>query len=179
MAMADATPTQHAGRIIDARGRRVSQLDPVMMHLLHRPGIMPVGVLQQIAQQVGIGITRATRGVFWASVVGLICLGIALAICITRFANGSITATRFARNLIPYTGVIAGLAGSWIALRSARHQKIGSAMLQHRRCPHCGYDLRMLPVAPEDGATICPECGCAWSLPDMTVGGTGKADASP
>ena len=32
------------------------------------------------------------------------------------------------------------------------------------RCPHCGYDIRGLPTDPEDGATICPECGCAWQL---------------
>jgi hypothetical protein len=37
-------------------------------------------------------------------------------------------------------------------------------MLKHRRCPHCGYDLRLLPIDSNDGATVCPECGCAWSL---------------
>jgi ribosomal protein S27AE len=37
-------------------------------------------------------------------------------------------------------------------------------MLEHRRCPHCGYDLRGLPDESNDGATICPECGSAWIL---------------
>ena len=37
-------------------------------------------------------------------------------------------------------------------------------MLAQRRCPHCGYDLRLLPVDPEDAATIRPECGSAWKL---------------
>jgi transcription initiation factor TFIIIB Brf1 subunit/transcription initiation factor TFIIB len=37
-------------------------------------------------------------------------------------------------------------------------------MLKHLRCPHCGYDLRGLAADPEDGATVCPECGCAWRL---------------
>ena len=32
------------------------------------------------------------------------------------------------------------------------------------RCPHCGYDLRELPGDPDDGATVCPGCGCAWKL---------------
>jgi transcription initiation factor TFIIIB Brf1 subunit/transcription initiation factor TFIIB len=41
-------------------------------------------------------------------------------------------------------------------------------MLKHRRCPHCGYDIRGLPVDPQDGATVCPECGCAWELPSET-----------
>ena len=39
-------------------------------------------------------------------------------------------------------------------------------MLKHLRCPHCGYDIRGLPTAPEDVATECPECGCAWRLED-------------
>ena len=29
---------------------------------------------------------------------------------------------------------------------------------------NAGYDLRQLPVDPEDRATVCPECGCAWIL---------------
>ena len=37
-------------------------------------------------------------------------------------------------------------------------------MLQHRRCPHCGYDLRGLPPDPHDRAVVCPECGCAWGV---------------
>ena len=102
--------------------------------------------------------------VFWASIVGLICLGIAVAICATRLANGSMTMAGFARSLIPYTGVIVGLVGAWIALRSTRHQKTGGVMLAHQRCPHCGYDLRLLPTDATDGATVCPECGCAWRL---------------
>ena len=39
-----------------------------------------------------------------------------------------------------------------------------NVMLQHLRCPHCGYDLRLLPTDPKDGASVCPECGCAWRL---------------
>jgi hypothetical protein len=171
------SPTvQQAGWIVDARGRRVSQLDPVMMHLLHRPGIIPSDVLREIAQQIGLGITRATRSAFWASIVGLACLGIALAICMTRLAGGSISTGRFFRNLVPYTGVLCGLFTCWISLRNARHQKIGSVMLQHRRCPHCGYDVRLLPADPADNATVCPECGCAWRLEDDPV--AGGADGS-
>ena len=44
-------------------------------------------------------------------------------------------------------------------------------MLQHRRCPHCGYDLRLLPDDCSDGATVCPECGCAWKLVGEANGG--------
>ena len=166
MAEGGSSPTQPAGWIVDARGHRVSQLDPVVMHLLRRPGIIPFEVLREIAQLVGLGITRATRGAFWASIVGLACLGIAFAICMTRFVGGSIGATRFFGSMTPYVGVLCGLFTCWISVRNARHQKIGKVMLQHRRCPHCGYDLRMLPTDPKDGATVCPECGCAWRLDD-------------
>ena len=37
--------------------------------------------------------------------------------------------------------------------------------IEHLRCPYCGYDIRGLPVDPSDGATVCPECGCAWRVP--------------
>ena len=164
MAEREPPATQQAGRIIDARGRSVSQLDPVMMHLLHRPGIIPSDVLGEIAQQVGFGITRGTRVLLWGSIAGIICLAIALAICITRLVGGSISTAKLLRSLVPYIGVLTGSFTCWIALRNARHQRVGKAMLQHRRCPHCGYDLRLLPVDPADGATVCPECGCAWRL---------------
>jgi hypothetical protein len=55
--------------------------------------------------------------------------------------------------------------------RRARHKRIRNIMLQHLRCPHCGYDLRLLPTAPGDGATVCPECGCAWRLPPPATAG--------
>ena len=65
---------KQAGHIEDARGRTVSQLDPVAMHLLRRPGIIPPEALKGIAQQVGIGMTRATQVAFWSSLLGLACL---------------------------------------------------------------------------------------------------------
>jgi hypothetical protein len=48
--------------------------------------------------------------------------------------------------------------------KRARRESIRQVMLKHLRCPHCGYDIRGLRTVPEDGATICPECGCAWRL---------------
>jgi hypothetical protein len=164
MVAQDPSSTQQAGWITDARGRRVAQLDPVMMHILRRPGVIPADVLGEIARQVGLGITRGTRVAFWASVLGLVCLVIAVIICTVRLRDGSITTGRFFRNLVPYTAVLTGLFTSWFTLRGARHQKIGGVMLRHRRCPHCGYDLRLLPADEADGATVCPECGSAWKL---------------
>ena len=52
----------------------------------------------------------------------------------------------------------------WYGIKRRRFGYVAAAMLSHQRCPHCGYDLRMLPADSDDGATICPECGCAWQL---------------
>ena len=52
----------------------------------------------------------------------------------------------------------------WRGARAVRPKRVRAVMLRHRRCPHCGYDLRMLPTDPTDEVTICPECGCAWRL---------------
>jgi uncharacterized Zn finger protein (UPF0148 family) len=38
------------------------------------------------------------------------------------------------------------------------------SVLEHRHCPHCGYDIHGLPPDEADGTTLCPECGCAWRL---------------
>ena len=50
--------------------------------------------------------------------------------------------------------------------RRARLRRVCDVMLEHLRCPHCGYDLRLLPLDLTDGATVCPECGFAWRLQD-------------
>jgi hypothetical protein len=54
-----------------------------------------------------------------------------------------------------------GAVQFWRSGRRARAERVCATMLRHLRCPHCGYDIRGLPTAPEDGATVCPECGCA------------------
>jgi hypothetical protein len=157
---------QRVGQITDARGRSVSQVDPVMMHLLRQPGGIPPEVLRDMAQQIGIGMTRANRLAFWGSVASIVCCGIALAIGLTRLSAGSITFRRFLTTMVPFTSIWIAPFGFWIGTRNARSERTTRTMLEHLRCPHCGYDIRGLPTAPEDGATICPECGCAWRLDD-------------
>ena len=49
-----------AGRSKDARGGPVTQLGPVMMHLLRRYKVIPSDALREIAKQVGIGPTTET-----------------------------------------------------------------------------------------------------------------------
>lgn len=166
MAKKGTSQTRQAGRVTDARGRSVTQLDPVMMHLLHQPGVIPPDVLRQMSRRIGIGMTRANRLAIGGSVVCLLCFAIALAISITRLADGSIGMGKAVRNLVPYLGIWVAPMSLWIGTRNVRHQRIAKVMLEHLRCPHCGYDIRGLPRVPEDGATVCPECGCAWRLGD-------------
>ncbi len=51
-------------------------------------------------------------------------------------------------------------------IRKDYTSRVATVMLTYVRCPHCGYDIRGLPRSSEDGATVCPECGCAWMLND-------------
>jgi hypothetical protein len=145
-----------------------------MLHLAHRHDDIPEDILQQIAGAVGLGLDRATRLLFWSACICSLSLLIVIVLSLVRCATGALTAGHAARKLIPFIAIVGGLVGSWVSVRSARHRKIGQAMLEHHRCPHCGYDLRGLAVDASDGATVCPECGCAWRL-EQTDGVDGTA----
>ena len=164
MTRQDSSTTQPAGRITDARGRTVSQLDPVMMDLMRRQDVIPPDTLRLMARQIGVGMTRAHRLAFWAGVVSILCAGIALAILLTRLSAGSIRTRDVVRSMLPYCGIWVAPFAVWIGMRNVRHGRITKIMLEHLHCPHCGYDIRGLPADAEDGVTVCPECGCAWRL---------------
>jgi hypothetical protein len=66
-----------------------------------------------------------------------------------------------------FGGIFSAVFIPLAAQRQQRMKKIRHAMLKHQHCPHCGYNLRDLPLAPSDGATICPECACAWHLDEV------------
>lgn len=51
----------------------------------------------------------------------------------------------------------------WRARLRRLHPQIRSTMINHDRCPACGYLLTTLQP-DEDGCTVCPECGAAWRL---------------
>ena len=166
MADQKSSPKNAAKRIKDARGRVVSELDPVVMHLTRRPGVIPVDALHDVARDIGFGVTRSVRIALIAWIVCSVALVIAVAILVTRLSNGTITPRRFAVSLVPYCGVFTAFFTFWTGARNVRHQRIRKVMLRHLRCPHCGYDIRGLPAHPNDGATVCPECGCAWRVGD-------------
>ena len=153
--------------VTDARNRSITLLDPYELQLLRRHDIVEAEPLQTIVEEVGFGLPKwQQRGylacvfTFFACVVFLI---------IWKLVRGT-GIDMLERVLWPLNLAVFAF-GAWQFWRSARRGRakhICQVMLQHRRCPHCGYDLRLLPADPTDGATICPECGCAWWIDDYT-----------
>jgi hypothetical protein len=60
--------------------------------------------------------------------------------------------------------ILSGPLLVFLLARAKYVSRVASVMLEHRRCPHCGYDLHGLGIDEADGCTVCPECGCAWRL---------------
>ena len=164
--MVDKEPTapRRAGRIKDARGRAVTQLDPVALFIFRQHHVIDAETLQVIAHEKGVRISVWER----SALIGGVC-GALLVICLFTFAliSGDIRNAPYAKSagllyLCSFPWII------WFGTKFRRFGNIAAAMLKWRRCPHCGYDLRSLPTDPADGATVCPECGCAWKLADAS-----------
>ena len=155
--------TKPPTHIKDARGRKVTQIDPVELHLLRRHDVIEPAPLQAIAKEVGSGLTKGQKGYlrFFAVVIGLVAV-----VFVIRFIDLCIQGNPLGmlEHGAPLFHIWFWPLILWITAKRARFGRIRRIMLAHRRCPHCGYDLRGLPVADEDRATVCPECGCAWRL---------------
>lgn len=154
------SPPQQAWRVKDVRGRKVTQLDPVTMHLLRQHDVIEADVLRAIAHEPGVRITAKKRAALFA---GLLTSSLVIGLFSSAVYTGNLVGAPLAKTAsliwicsIPWI--------IWYSVKRARFGKIATAMLKYLRCPHCGYDLRMLPTDPADGTTICPECGCAWRL---------------
>lgn len=160
MAQSEASPTRKAGRIKDARGRKVTQLDPVAIYLLRQHDIIDADMLRAIAHEKGVRITRGERVSLILGVAGvLLVVGLIIqSLIVGDFGNAPLART----SSLLWFCFVAWMF--WVRSKRARFGNVAAAMLKYSRCPHCGYDLRMLPVDPEEGATVCPECGCAWKL---------------
>ncbi|UCD76604.1 MAG: hypothetical protein JSV91_06700 [Phycisphaerales bacterium] len=163
MSEQESSPSPQKGRIRDARGRRVTQIDPVVMHYLHRHDVIPSGPLGEIAREIGSGWAIQGQFLFtgiWS--LALICMAIAH---FAKWGGGLSVHPRELRLwLILLTILAFNLTVVWYVSRWIRRKKIRRVLISHRRCPHCGYDLRNLPFDGTDGTTVCPECGCAWRL---------------
>jgi len=171
MADREAAPRQQAGRFKDARGRPVTLLDPYALHLLRRHDVIPAEPLGQIAGRIGSGWARKQR--IACLITWMLPLTVIAGTWMARWCRGIPFGTRernaaviLAANFAVGAGII------WWWARRNRVRRVLRCMLQHLRCPHCGYDLRLLPADPEDGATVCPECGCAWKLAASGIAGS-------
>ena len=167
----DSFPRQKAGRIKDARGRRVTQLDPITLRLRGGMEGIPPDLLQHMCGRIGTRMTRTELWLFgsprimhWVIRLTMVGFGALLVLCVAVAIIRPLALGSTARYLLPLSASLAFLYLLWIVARRIRSRRVIEIMLEYLRCPHCGYDLRMLPVDPEDGATVCPECGCAWRL---------------
>ncbi|MHC5114515.1 MAG: hypothetical protein ACYTGP_08830 [Planctomycetota bacterium] len=165
-------PQKAPTHIRDARGRKVSQLDPVEMRLLHRHDVIDAETLRSIAAEVGTGVEERVRRFVPVLIFGVTAIAVILVIQIVDYAlSGDIRALISPRN-IALANIWFIILVVWTGAKQARFGRIRKAMLGHRRCPHCGYDLRGLAPEEVDGCVICPECGCAWRL-DASSGAGG------
>lgn len=163
---------QQARRIKDARGRPVSRLDPVKLHLLHLPSIIPSETLRTIVDQIMPGARRQRLFQVLSMALGFF---VVVGGTIIYFTYFSVWKGFDPVNVTIYIiQAVVLLSGPYLAFRIARAKyvsRVALVMLKYLRCPHCGYDMRGLPTDSRDGATVCPECGCAWRLDDaQTVG---------
>ena len=166
---------EHGRRIRDARGRSVRTLDPLRLHLLGGGDVIDAEALERIAEELEPGargrrrMMRLVLFVFLPAIFLLTFGGIALSVSLEgRAAWDDLISTLTNPAMIGpavaclFSGVLLPLFAS----QQARSRRTIAAMLKHRVCPHCGYGLAGVPVDPSDGATVCPECACAWRLED-------------
>jgi hypothetical protein len=163
--------------IKDARGRKVTQLDPVEMRLLRRHDVIEAAALKAIADDVGSGLAPGQKKVLRFLAVGL---GLVAIVFLIRFVDLCIQGNPLGifENGAPLFHIWFWPMMVWFNAKRIRFGRIKKIMLQHRRCPHCGYDLQGLPADEADGATICPECGCAWRLDGEEPDDTSEDEAA-
>ncbi len=156
------------GCIRDARARHVSQLDPVALRLLARHDVIPAEPLREIAEALDPGEVKKRWVGLIKGLLGVLIFAVLGTIYLKYFSRGGMARWRdpvwlmiFASNII---GPPIAIYFRYRFVKRARHERICRVMLEYLRCPHCGYDLRGLPSDPADGATVCPECGCAWMM---------------
>ena len=154
----------HRGRIRDARGRTVTQLDPVVLRLLLRDDPIDRDTLERIVGEKGVGLRpyQVAQIAFGAVFV------VAVTVVVVSKHLAGTPWSALLRRSVPLLYLFVLPFFVWSRAKKMRSSRIAAAMLKHRRCPHCGYDIRGLPVDPSDGAAVCPECACAWQLRGKT-----------
>lgn len=157
-------------------------LDPVILLVLHRYERIDAETLRSVVDTIEPGTARYRRHLIvlsFGSIIVVAALFVLLASCLywKSDAAGKQDLVRMLRDpafVVPLTlpGLACCIVLPWFAIRRAKGSRVRDALLSHRRCPHCGYDLRGLPITPSDETTVCPECGCAWVINDDRVNRT-------
>lgn len=167
----EAPHPKRAGHIRDARGRTVAQLDPITLRLLGGEEGISADVLEAMCARIGERMTWTELCLFgspgvmhWVIRLTAIGLAVLLVSCVVLVIVRPAALVSAVPFLLPPSASLGFLYLLWVVARRTRCRRVAEIMLEFHRCPHCGYDLRMLRAAPEDGATVCPECGCAWAL---------------
>ncbi|MBU0639652.1 MAG: hypothetical protein KKB50_12365 [Planctomycetes bacterium] len=133
------------------------------LNLLRRYDVVPADTLRRVAADVGFGLpTWQRRGYLACVLIFVACIVFLVFWKLMRGTGlGVLERVLWFLNLVVFS---VGALQFWRSGHRARANRVCTIMLDHLRCPHCGCDIRGLPVDPDDGATICPECGCAWKL---------------
>jgi len=165
MAEPNAQPKRYQRMITDAHGRRVTQLDPVKLHLLNLPSIIPATTLRAMSDELVPDARRQRLGQILSMLASVLLIVGGTVIYFRYFSTWKgFDPVNTSIYLLQALIILAGPVIAYFVYRSKYASKIATVMLKHQHCPHCGYDLRGLPMAEDDGATVCPECGCAWQL---------------
>jgi hypothetical protein len=152
----------------DARGNLVTLLDPYELNLRRRFDVIPAEELRPLARELGFGLPKWQHRGYLACVLTFFACVVFLVIW--KFVRGAgVDAVERVLWPVNLSVFAIGAAQFWRSGRRARAARIQALMLAHLRCPHCGYDIRGLPAGTSDGATVCPECGCAWQLSRETA----------
>jgi hypothetical protein len=150
-------------------------LDPIALHTLHRATPIYADTLRAIVETLAPGTGRYRRHLILIT-FGTLLLVAALATALILLlywksdAAGRQDLVQMLRSgtLLPIIapGLAISVVMPWMIVRHAQRSHVCAALLKHRRCPHCGYDLRGAPADGPPGTTICSECGCAWQTDD-------------
>lgn len=164
-----ASRPESRGAVKDARGRRVTMIDPIRMQMLHQYDVIDQPALEAILNDVRPGFSTWARYTYVRIIVGLAAgvVSATIAMAIVRLFVTTGQAGLFsmlAANPGVWAGVVAGVMVPIIIMIVRVRPRLPAVLLSHRRCLHCGYDLTGLPASDADGATVCPECACAWKL---------------
>ena len=151
-------------------------LDPMVLHALHRSQPIDREALRSVVDTIEPGTARYRRHLIVITLGSAMLVGSLFALLASYLywksdAAGRQDLVRMLRNpafMVPLTlpGLACCVALPWFTVRRAERSRVRAALLSHRRCPHCGYDLRGLPTDPSDDTTVCPECGSAWAIDD-------------